>query len=364
MKKPILLILILVPFAISAQKKVDLDKFNFTAQYRALPQVQIDTTYHTYNVEVEGSNMMRSYLEELQPEQTIELEGWKKLTSNGHILIKVIVEDLLPESVTIKERVENIKDKSGNITGTKIFYRQEVIYSFAAHAVITDYKGAHLKDVILDTREYKKTYTGPEFPVKQIASGYFLANSVKLTRELYRKSLNTSLHYLSSRVSADYGYRAVNVKDHMWIVDSKNHPEYDAHRKAFLTLNDVFFRMNASTPIDTLRKEVQPVISYFESIKKRYSSSSKHDRKIRYASYFNLAVLYYYLDDPQMMMKEASGLILNDFDSKDGKGFEETAIWLKELFEQTNRNSRHFPVNVEAFRGPREETTASDKASL
>ena len=364
MKKPALLLLLIAPLAISAQKKVDLDKFNFTAQYRALPQVQIDTTYHTYNVEVEGTQIMKSYLQELQPEESVELEGWRKLRSNGHITIKVKVDDLLPESVSIKERIENTKNKAGAIIGTKIFYSQEVIYSFAATAIITDYKGSHLTDVVLDTRSYKKTYTGPEFPIKEIAAGYFLANSFKLTRELYRKSLNTSLHYLSSRISTDYGYRAVNVKDHMWIVDSKKHPEYNAHRKAFLALNDIFFRMDANTPIDNIRKEAQPVIAYFESIKKRYSSSSKHDRKIRYASYFNLAVLYYYLDDPQMMMKEASGLVLNDFDSKDGKGFEQTAIWLKDLFDQTNRNTRHFPIDIQSFRGPYEKKYYDNARSL
>jgi hypothetical protein len=96
------------------------------------------------------------------------------------------------------------------------------------------------------------------------------------------------------------------------------------------------------------------VIDYFEKIKKKYSSTKKHDRKIRYASYFNLAVLYYYLDDPQAMMKEANGLELNDYDAKDAKGFVQTATWLKNIFQQTNIYTRHFNIDPSRFKGPYE----------
>ena len=88
---------------------------------------------------------------------------------------------------------------------------------------------------------------------------------------------------------------------------------------------------------------------------------NKHDRKIRYASYFNLAVLYYYLDDPQAMLREASGLVLNDFDARDGKGFETTAIRLKNLFEETKTYTRHFPIDTSTFKGPNEATATAIK---
>ncbi|WP_336514664.1 hypothetical protein [Pollutibacter soli] len=365
MKNFILAFVIVLPLATTAQKKVDLDRYNFTAQFRALPQIRLDTNYRTYNVKVSGTSMMQSIINEMNAEQTVELEGWKKLSSRGHITVDVKVDDILPEAVEVKERVEQIKDKNGKITGQRVYYRQEVVYTFAVTAQITDYKGAHIREEQLVTRQSKKTYSGPEFPNRQIASGYFLLNSIKVTKDLFKSNLNNALHNLSDRISSNFGYRVVNVNDHMWIVDSRKHPEYDAHRQAFLKLNDIFFRMTADSPVDSLRKEAKPVIDYFEKIKRVYSSSSKHDRKIRYASYFNLAVLYYYLDDPQMMMKEAKGLVLNDFDAKDGKGFEQTARWLKDLFDQTNRYTRHFPMDIESFRGPYEkEVIVADKASL
>jgi hypothetical protein len=359
-KKRYLIILYMLPLFAAAQKKVDLDRFSFTVQYRSLPQMKIDSTYRTYNVIVEGTRMMQSFLKDLTPENTVQLEGWRKLADNGHITIKVKLEDLLPENVSVKERQEVSKNKLGEVT-TKTYYHEEVKYSFAAIATISDYKGAHITDIDLASRGSKYTYNSPEFALRPLAEGYFLLNTVKVTADLYRRCVTNAMHNLSENITDNFGFKEVTSNDIMWIVDSKKHPEYTAHRQAFQQLSEVLFSMNANTSIANVRAQVKPVIDYFEGIKKEYTSTSKHDRKMRYASYFNLAVLYYYLDDPQAMMKEAQGLILNDYDSRDGKGFEATARWLKNLFETTNIYTRHFNIDITAFKGPYEKDAVTVK---
>lgn len=344
-----------------AQKRVDLDRYSFSVQYRSLPSQRLDTSYRTYNVVVQGSRLMQPFLLEMAPEKTVVLEGWRMLPQDGHITIKVKLEDLLPESVSVKERVENIKDRSGQITGTRIYYCQEVIYTFAATATINDYKEIHVMDQVLADRGYKQVYRSPEFAIKNLAEGYFMVNALTVTRDLYRNCVNRAMHYLSERITDNFGFGEITSNDFMWIVDSRKHPEYSAHRQAFQRLNEVLFSMNASNSIEGLREQIKPVIEYFESIKKKYPSTSKHDRKIRYASYFNLAVLYYYLDDPQAMMKEANGLVLNDFDSKDGKAFEQSAINLKNMFQQANIYTRHFNIDPSTFKGPYEKDAVTIK---
>ncbi len=356
MQKQLLIILFFLPITLIGQRNVDLDKFGFSVQLRSLPTVKLDSTYRTYNVEIENTKLMQSLTREVDPERMVELDGWRKLPEGGHLTVTVRLDDLLPESFTVVERVEDIKDKQGKVTGTKNFYAQEVTYSFAATAVVTDYKGMHIYDQQLVNREQKQKYRSPEFPVKQLAEGYFFLNSIKLTNDLYRQNVTRAMHALSNRLSQDFGYSEVTSNDFMWIVGSRKHPEYDAHRKAFQQMNSVLFGMDASTPIPDVRAKMKPVIDYFEGIKKRYNSTSKHDRKLRYASFFNLAVIYYYLDDPQSMMKEANGLVLNDFDSRDGKGFESVAMRLKNQMQIANVNSRHFPIDVSKFKGPYETT--------
>lgn len=353
-KKQYCLLILLFPLYLAAQKRVDLDRFNFTVQQRALPRMHLDSTYHTYSVVVEGTKLLNPYLQQMDPEKSVVLESWKKLPEDAHISIKVKLEDLLPQSVNIRERAETIKDRLGVISGTKILYHEEVEYSFAATAIITDYKGTHIMDLPLASRNYKQVYNSPEFAIKALAQGYFLLNAVTVQKDLYRSCINRAMHYLSERITEDFGFREIRTNDYMYIIGSRKHPEYEDNRKAMQQLQDVLFSMSASVSNEGLKEKLKPVIDYFEGVKANYTTTSKHDRKIRYASYFNLAVLYYYLDDPQAMMKEANGLILNDYDTRDGKGFAETASWLKNQFEQNNIYTRHFPIDIDAFRGPYE----------
>jgi hypothetical protein len=360
-KKIVSLTLFLFPFVLLAQKKVDIDRYNFTVQVRSLPQKRLDSSYRTYDVEVQGTKLMQPYLQDMSPEKTVQLDGWRKLPKNGHISIRVKLEDLLPEAVSVRERAETIKDRTGRITGTRIFYRQEVTYTFAATAAITDYKGMHIMDHLLADRGHKQVYRSPEFAISKLAEGYFLVNALAVTRDLYRNCVNRAMHELSDQVTNNFGFGEITINDFMWIVDSRKHPEYSAHRRAFQQMNEVLFSMNANQSIDGARQQLKPVIDYFEKVKKNYPTTSKHDRKIRYASFFNLAVLYYYLDDPQSMMREANGLELNDFDANDSRGFKQSALRLKNLFEQTNIYTRHFPIDPSTFKGPLEGNTDTVK---
>lgn len=346
----LLLFLSLVTFS----QRVDLDRFKFNCQFRTLPAIRLDSSYRTYHVSFDCVRLMQGYFNGMTPEKSVILQGWRRLNKDAHVAINVKLEELLPESFSVKEREEIIRDRAGKETGRRKLYSQEVVYTFSAFADITDYKGAHIRNVLLADRNYKQTYKGPEFAIRAMAEGYFLLNSLTITEQLFRSCVNRAMNYLSERITDDFGYGEVTVTDHMWILDSKKHPEYQAHRQAFLTVNEVMFSVSADKPLNGVREQLQPAIDYFEGLKKKYVSTNKHDRKLRYSSYFNLAVLYYYLDDPQAMKKEASGLILNDFDAKDGKALEASALRLKNLFERTNFTSRHFAIDTSAFKGPHE----------
>src|SRR5436189_939787 len=115
-------------------QKVDLDRFKFTSQFRTLPAVVVDSSYHTYHVSVETSRLMQAYLSDMTPEKSVILEGWKMLKKNGHLAIHVKLEDLLPESFSVKGREEIIKDRLGKETGRRKLYTQEVVYTFSALA--------------------------------------------------------------------------------------------------------------------------------------------------------------------------------------------------------------------------------------
>ena len=76
----------------------------------------------------------------------------KNFLQDGHLTIKVKFDDCLPESFTIKERVENIKDRiRADNRNQNILFTGSDLYFFC-QAIITDYKGTHVNDQQLASR--------------------------------------------------------------------------------------------------------------------------------------------------------------------------------------------------------------------
>ena len=109
--------------------------------------------------------------------------------------------------------------------------------------------------------------------------------------------------------------------------------------------------MSPDQPLDQVKADMKQVIDYFNSVKKKYNSNSKSDKKLRYASYYNLAKIYWWLDDPDAAMREANELVINGFDSKDGERLEAGAENLKEQLRSAKRDSRHFKLNIDEYQG-------------
>jgi hypothetical protein len=338
--------------AVSNGDKVDLDKISFTASFRDLPQNALDTSYHTYSVQVDYGTLTRFAMKRGELENQVTMEGWRRLSHGGHVLIRVRFEDLLITSSEVVERSEDVKDKDGKVTGKRTYYNVEVGYSFAAQAKITDYKGAFIDDLTLANREQRRTYRSETFPSRAEANVYSKIGLVALAPKLTRESMNDALSILSNNLTSNYGYPERTVSDYFWIVASRKHPEYEDHRRAWLNFRQAIAMMSPDEPLDEVKKAMQPVIEYYNKVKKKYSSDSKGDKKMRYASYFNLAKIYWFLDDPDAQMKEATELIINGYDARDGNGLEAGATNLKTLFRQSKRNTRHFPILLNEYQGP------------
>jgi len=352
MKKPLLLyILTLISLTLAAQK-VDLDRFYFTATYIDLPRKALDPSYRTYSVRVETGRLARMDMHNDNLENEVLIDGWRKLDAGAHIMVNTRIDDVIIEKSDIIQREEIIKDKYGKQTGSRMHYSMQLVYSFEARLNVTDFKGAVILNQQLVSRENKRTYNCTEFDSRREAESFFRYNMVPVTSEIMNRSATGVLQDISVMLTVNYGFTQRTVNDFMWILNTRKNNESDDHKKAFLAIKDALFQMTADQPLDKTRSLAQPAIDYFENIKKRFSSSSKSDRKMRYASYYNLAKLYYYLDDPDAAMKQATGLELNDFDARDSKQLEAAATDLKWLLQQSGIRTRHFTILPDQLHGP------------
>ncbi|MBZ5856677.1 hypothetical protein [Flavihumibacter profundi] len=351
MKKLWLILAAVVPAGLLQAQKVDLDRYEFTAAFRDLPKLQIDSSFHTFDFTLETGPLMKLAIAQDHPEESLEIEGWRRLPSSAHISVNLRMEDLIIVKTSVDQREELKKDKNGNITSRKLWYAPLITYTYGATVSVKDYTGKQLQQYQAVTRNDQYTYKGVESG-SQLAAANILLNMFTITALVSRDVCYRTINQLSGDLSDNYGYIERRNTESVWLIGNRKHPEYDDFRANWAIIKNALFRMTPSEPLDGIKEEVKPAIAYFEKIRKEYSSNSKGDRKLRYATYYLLAKLYYYLDDPDNGVREATGLILNDYDARDGKGLEEGAIRLKSQLSLNKRKSRHFPLDVYSLQGP------------
>jgi len=336
----------------SYAQKVDLDRYSFTAVYLDLPRMGLDTSYRTFSIHSDYSQGVAFSIKDRQLPDMVNIPGWRKLPGHAHIVIRTRMEDVNILNSEVRERIQILKDKNGKETGKRSYYYTEVTYSFAAEMKVNDFRGENILSNAMASRELKRTYKTPEVGSYNEAVYFFINNVFSVTAAITNLEVDRSVNELNNMLRINFGYTQRSVSDFLWILDSKKHPEYRAHLQAFNAFKQAMFRMRADQPLDEVEMMLKPVISYFERMKKRYNSDSKADRKMRYASYYNLAKIYYYLDQPDASMNEAGELMINDYDEKDGRGLEAAAADLKLLLDINKTHTRHFMLDTERFEGP------------
>lgn len=159
--------------------------------------------------------------------------------------------------------------------------------------------------------------------------------------------LNDAIQNLNFNLAKKFGYSEMNSKDHFWILDSKKHPENENHAYNYKIFKEALSKMNSYESLENVEMEIAPAIEYFSSVVSKYPGSDRKSRKLKYASFYNLGILYYYLDQPEKTIEYADKLIINDFDKADGRILKEKAERLKNSLEINQIKTRHFEVITE-----------------
>jgi hypothetical protein len=331
-------------------QKVDLDAEKFTYTYRDYPTDPLPADYVTYSVTYDASGSTKNEISESEIVDKLVLQGFKRLDKGAHLQITVQFNSLIFNASQVKERFDVQKDKNGKETGRTYFYWVELAYSMTGYAQMKDYKG---NIVYKSSLGGNYSYRTSEYNSYKAASDYFNNNKDALRGNFIRERVQNSIADLSRTLSDKYGFPVRSGRDELWILDSKSHPEYDGHKKALKTVQEVMKTMSPDQSVAEIKEQLKPTIEYFESLKTKYNKDDKRERKMRYASWFNLGKIYLYLDDMDAAIKEAEGLIKNDYDPKDGKRMIEEAQRVKAIFNKNKANTRHFPIELDKMEGPK-----------
>ncbi|MGA0558421.1 hypothetical protein ACO2Q8_17300 [Larkinella sp. VNQ87] len=368
----LLLTLLLAVSRPASAQKVDLDRFYFDAGYLILPKEYTPADQRTFGVRVVCSPSVASAYPEASIYDKIGLSGFQRVEENPAVGIVMELGNVRFEKSETRTRSEEKKDKDGKVTSQTTYYSIIVRYSFSGNYKIL---GARTDEKSLSRREKEKakdlqnnrflqaaSQAGPEKSVT--TSGYFPSelsfttieyknladarryieqNQQTIRTDLITKYVTDAINQVNAEANRWYGYVPTQTREFLWILDSKSHPEYPVQQEAIKAIKELSKRMTANQPIDQLALDLQPVMDYFQELKTKYSGSDKRDQKMRYSAFYNLMVLNYFLDRPDQTIEEASGLIKNGYDTKDGERYIGWADELKKMLDKHQMASRHLP---------------------
>lgn len=326
MKKYVFLsLLILFSFAFFAQS-TDLDREYFTYSYVGLPSEPIVN----YNQRTYWTN-----------DDAIGIDGYSRVESSASLEIYFEFDGTLVEDFRIDKITHEKKDKDGNVTSTRYTYDVHLNYrSRGRYRVVNNLRNQEHKDKFNSVASYTKA----GFKSYTKAQHFYDNNRLTIRDKYSREHLEDMREDVRNYLNNTYGYPIRAGRDYFWILGSKKHPEYTKHHDAFNKVIAAFSKMSYLEPTTNIEKELQPVIAYFKDVIKRYPGSKRKKRKVRYASYYNLAKLYYYLDNVGAMKENAQKLIANDYNKKQGKRLLKQAELLQNKMIVNVVHTRHFDV--------------------
>ncbi len=333
MKRIALLLIVGFVTLSSYGQKVDLDRHYIKVKYTNLPTEPIlDENFRTYAVE---SNNRRVA-------DKIKVYGFEKLGTEATINVDINIGEVIVNGVEISKREKVNKDKDGKVTSTDRFYTPVITYTTSGGYKIQNTQGKP-HSYGLGT---KQTHKGSEYNTYSKASNYYRNNSSNLKDKFQREFVSSSINQINRSLNQRYGYEPYTANELFWILDSKKNNDYAGHKKALADMKTLLGKVSHDAPLDELHKELDPIVTYFESVIPNYPEDKKKHRKMKYASYYNIGQLYYHFDMPDKALEYANKVITNDYDKKDGKRLIKDANELKQAFAKNKLTTRHFLVET------------------
>jgi hypothetical protein len=344
MKKNLLILGIVCLFSftgIAQTKNVDVDNYWSKIVTRRPPLEPLTPLFYHYATIVHATTAAQKNLSAKEIAGALYIEGEKKTrdVADAEVVIDLNIGNIIITGSNVKDRETSVKNKNGETTKVHN-YSMQVTYTFEASFVISANREVLKKASLISPTTVQK-FTSGEYPTGKEASNYWSNNKEVLISGFYRDMALGAAAEVSKYASSHYGFQAVKENDVLKIMDEKKHNENEAFKAATAKLKKLLEGMTENEPLN--REEAEVLIAYYKALPAKYTDpQSKADVRIRYAAYFNLAKIYYYLDEPAKSGEYADLVQSNGYEPKDGAKLKKLADELKATLDRTEVKTRHF----------------------
>lgn len=342
MKKTITLFAILANLICLAAQKVDLDRFSFYAKSRGLPSNPLDSTYLTYKVKVAAPYKVSSAMGSTPIADRIVLQGYQINWEKPDVLIEVFMSEFDIESSKVEETVSVTKDKNGKeIKTTKYFYK--ILYRMSGNAEWAKRTGQPIRSGFSIMNGETTSWSTDSYDTYSEAYNAYYNNRYEIINKLIRGKVEEGISNLNRTINQEIGYPENTDYFHLWLVDNKKHPESEVMKKMWVKLKPEITKITFNElPVSSVTS-ILNAIKYFDSLSIKYpEKEEKSHKKIRYASFYNKALLYYTINQPEKALIEIKALIDNGYDIKDADWLQQRCNNLIVQFVKNKTNTRYF----------------------
>jgi|WetSurMetagenome_2_1015567.scaffolds.fasta_scaffold21783_3 hypothetical protein len=352
MKKVFLaLVLFIFMFNLEAQR-LDIDKVSFDYSYRLLPNIPLDKSYVSYTVKITKSDNLGPFAS-IQDSSKINIPGRKKVPTQAYFTVNINLGEVTMGKPEVKSRVDVSKDKDGKETGRKTLYHVEFRYSFEATTEVTDYNGTILANYKISTRDNAKTYKSTEYSTRELAAGNYNNQTKEISERIICEEINNAYTSFNESLTNDFGIKDIWIKYHLWNVGTQKHTEYQECKNACAKAKAALEMITPYSIPNEINEQIKPAIEYFSGIEIKYTSTEeKTEKKLRYAAFYNLAIIYLCLEQYEKTKEYAQKLMANDFDSNDGKDFIQAISTIQARLEKHKMATQHFAFDMQNISPP------------
>lgn len=337
--KRIITFLLLILTTSAFSQGVDLDPHSFNVSYVNLPPKPVlDRKNRNFSITVNLYNAAEAKSAKEYLEENSGIDGFSRVASNGYLEIVFNLENSISNLQEVRKQVVFERNANGIEVPVTIYTNVFKCKDFGSYNVVCASEPSLNKKYSLE-----RTYT-KELSFRN--QGESNSNSFLSSAVLRSSYLSNIVYNMESRLNHDYGYIVEQTSDYLWILDSKKHPEYESNVKALTSIKAIFNKMEYNQDVAPLKAELEPTIKYFEGLDKIYTEDERKHRKLRYEAYFNLAVIYHYLDMPDESDIWCAKLLANKYDASDAEGIKIKNESLREMFAVNQVKSRHMDVEL------------------
>lgn len=376
----------LLNFSLVAQK-VDIDNYRVEMEVANIPEKYIEEGKRTFHIELKGPSTIVSTIKK----ENFMLYGFKQVEKDGTLKMVIDVSSMIQGTPSLSTRVDEQKDKNGKVTSRTNYYTYSstnyassacTIYGPLSEKEIAE-EAAKLKEKEAKKKEKDKA---PENP--------FLKNATNATpsqenagndgttaayKRIKYKDLNTSYvhsggEYASTTAALNsynqgaiaafnnhltaypndvidrsqyeanyiYGYYPVKLTyQKMKTLDSDKHPEYTTFKQATEAAKVIFKNFKYNSDIEAFRNDFAPILDYFKSLDEKLGVKDKHEKKLKAAALYNIAMINYSLDDFDASEKACKKMIAIDQDADDAEDILDKIKEVRPMMEKHKLTTRH-----------------------